>query len=137
MRPDDGRVIPTFITQALKGEALSIYGTGRQTRSFCYVDDQIEGIFRLLMSNYTKPVNIGNPDEITIAAFAREIIALTGAEQKIIYKPLPVGDPMQRQPDITLAKQILEWEPKINRAEGMKKTIAYFKTLLQQQKIKK
>ena len=99
---------------------------------WCYVDDQIDGIFRLLMSNYTLPVNIGNPDEISIAEFAREIITLTGTKQKTVHKPLPVGDPVQRQPDITLARQLLGWEPKTSRTEGMKKTIAYFKTLLKQ-----
>lgn len=132
MRPDDGRVIPTFITQALQGKPLTVYGTGKQTRSFCYVDDQINGIFKLLMSDHTLPVNIGNPDEISIEDFAKEIIILTGAAQKITYKPLPVGDPMQRQPDITKAKQLLGWEPKINRTEGMTRTIAYFKQLLHQ-----
>lgn len=132
MRPDDGRVIPTFITQALNGEDLTIFGNGKQTRSFCYVDDQIEGLFKLLLSNYTNPVNIGNPDEITINDFAREILKLTGAKQKTIYKPLPVDDPIQRQPDISRAKQMLGWEPLTNREEGMKKTITYFKELLHQ-----
>ncbi len=130
MRPNDGRVIPTFITQALKGEDLSVFGDGKQTRSFCYVDDQVEGLFKLLLSDYTDPVNIGNPDEITIADFAHEILELTGAKQKLIYKPLPVDDPLQRQPDISRAKEVLGWEPITNRTEGMKKTITYFKNLL-------
>ena len=130
MRPNDGRVIPTFITQALRGEDLTVFGNGKQTRSFCYVDDQVEGIFKLLMSDYTEPVNIGNPNEITIEDFAGEILKLTGAKQKIIHKPLPVDDPLQRQPDISRAKQVLGWEPVTGRTEGMKKTIAYFKNLL-------
>lgn len=130
MRPNDGRVIPAFITQALRGEALTIFGEGRQTRSFCYVDDQVEGIYKLLMSDYTYPMNIGNPEEITIENFAKEIIALTNTSSKITYKPLPIDDPMQRQPDITLARRILGWSPKTGRLEGMGKTIAYFKNLL-------
>jgi dTDP-glucose 4,6-dehydratase len=115
--------------QALRGEDLTVFGDGSQTRSFCYVDDEIEGIYRLLMSDYSLPVNIGNPHEITIKDFAEEIIKLTGTEQKIIYKPLPKDDPMQRQPDITKAKELLDWEPKIGRSEGMKRTFNYFKTL--------
>lgn len=129
MRLNDGRVLPAFIGQALRGEDLTVFGDGRQTRSFCYVDDQVEGIFRLLMSDYNMPVNIGNPDEITILEFAEEIIKLTGTKQKIVYKPLPKDDPMQRQPDITKAKEILGWEPKISRAEGLKITYQYFKSL--------
>jgi len=113
----------------LRGEDLTVFGQGDQTRSFCYVDDLIEGIYRLLMSDYTLPVNIGNPDEITIKQFAEEIIKLTGSAQKIIYKELPVDDPMQRQPDITKARNILGWEPKIDRSEGLKITYAYFKSL--------
>ena len=129
MRLNDGRVIPAFIGQALRGEDLTVFGDGSQTRSFCYVDDEIEGIYRLLMSDYTHPVNIGNPNEITIKDFAEEIIKLTGTNQKIIYKPLPKDDPLQRQPNITKAKEILGWEPKIDRAVGMKKTLDYFKSL--------
>ncbi len=129
MRLNDGRVIPAFIGQALRGEDLTVFGDGSQTRSFCYVDDQIEGIYRLLMSDYSKPVNIGNPDEISIRDFAEEIIKLTGTSQKVIYKPLPINDPMQRQPDITLAKEILGWEPKVSRQEGLKITYEYFKSL--------
>lgn len=129
MRLNDGRVIPAFIGQALRGEDLTIFGEGNQTRSFCYVDDQVEGIYRLLHSDYTLPVNIGNPDEITIKDFALEIIKLTGTQQKIVYHPLPVNDPMQRQPDITKAKELLGWEPKVGRAEGMQLTYDYFKTL--------
>jgi len=129
MRLNDGRVIPAFIGQALRGEDLTVFGDGSQTRSFCYVSDQVEGIFRLLMSDYSEPVNIGNPDEITITEFAEEIIKLTGTNQKIVYKPLPKDDPLQRQPDITKAKAILGWEPKVNRSEGMKITYDYFKGL--------
>jgi dTDP-glucose 4,6-dehydratase len=115
--------------QALRGEDLTVFGDGSQTRSFCYVDDEIEGIYRLLLSDYSEPVNIGNPHEITIKDFAEEIIKLTGTDQKIIYKPLPKDDPMQRQPDITKAREILGWEPKVGREEGMRKTFEYFKTL--------
>lgn len=129
MRLNDGRVIPAFMGQALRGEDLTVFGDGLQTRSFCYVDDHVEGVYRLLFSDYVYPVNIGNPDEITILDFAKEIIGLTQSEQKIIYKELPVDDPLQRQPDITLAKEILNWEPKIGRSEGMKKTFEYFKGL--------
>jgi len=129
MRLNDGRVLPAFIGQALRGEDLTIFGDGSQTRSFCYVDDLVEGIFRLLKSDYVGPVNIGNPDEITIAQFAEEIIKLTGTNQKIVFKPLPTDDPKQRQPDITLARKLLQWEPKIDRAEGLRRTYAYFKSL--------
>lgn len=129
MRLNDGRVIPAFMGQALRGEDLTIFGDGNQTRSFCYVDDQIEGIFRLLMSDYHLPVNIGNPDEITINDFAKEIIQLTGTDQKIVYKQLPENDPLQRQPDISLAKKILNWQPKIDRKIGLQKTFDYFRTL--------
>lgn len=129
MRLNDGRVIPAFIGQALRGEDLTVFGDGSQTRSFCYVDDQIEGIFRLLHSDYHLPINIGNSDEITIKDFAEEIINLTGTAQKIIYKDLPVNDPMQRQPDTTRAKEILGWEAKVSRSEGMKITYDYFKSL--------
>ncbi|MFI5221960.1 MAG: UDP-glucuronic acid decarboxylase family protein [Bacteroidia bacterium] len=129
MRLNDGRVLPAFIGQALRGEDLTVFGDGSQTRSFCYVDDLIEGIFRLLMSDYSSPVNIGNPDEITIKQFGEEIIKLTGTKQKMIYKDLPTDDPKQRQPDITLAKKLLGWEPKVSRAEGLKITYEYFKNL--------
>ncbi|WP_104735082.1 UDP-glucuronic acid decarboxylase family protein [Hanstruepera ponticola] len=129
MRLNDGRVIPAFMGQALRGEDLTIFGDGSQTRSFCYVDDQVEGIFRLMFSDYSYPVNIGNPNEITIKDFANEIIKLTGTAQKVIYKDLPKDDPLQRQPDISLAKSLLNWEPKVNRAEGMVKTFNYFKGL--------
>ena len=129
MRLNDGRVIPAFIGQALRGEDLTVFGDGSQTRSFCYVDDLIEGIYRLLHSNYHYPVNLGNPDEITIKDFADEIIKLTGTNQKITYKPLPINDPLQRQPSIEKAKKILGWEPKISRAEGMKRTYEYFASL--------
>lgn len=129
MRLNDGRVIPAFMGQALRGEDLTIFGDGMQTRSFCYVDDQVEGIYRLLLSDYAYPVNIGNPNEITIKDFAEEIIKLTGTAQKVVYKDLPVDDPMQRQPDITLAKKLLNWEPKTGRAEGMKTTYDYFKSI--------
>jgi dTDP-glucose 4,6-dehydratase len=131
MRLNDGRVLPAFIGQALRGEDLTVFGEGNQTRSFCYVDDLIEGIYRLLLSDYELPVNIGNPDEITILDFCKEIIKLTGTDQKIIYKDLPVNDPMQRQPDISKARELLGWEPKVNRAEGLKVTYEYFKSLNQ------
>jgi dTDP-glucose 4,6-dehydratase len=129
MRLNDGRVLPAFIGQAIRGEDLTVFGDGLQTRSFCYVDDLVEGICRLLMADYSMPVNIGNPDEITILDFAKEIIRLTGTKQKIIFKPLPKDDPMQRQPDITKAKALLKWEPKVSRREGLEITYAYFKTL--------
>lgn len=127
MRLNDGRVLPAFIGQALRGEDLTVFGDGSQTRSFCYVEDLVEGIYRLLMSDHRDPVNIGNPDEITIKEFAEEIIRLTGTSQKVIYKPLPTDDPKQRQPDITKAKEILGWEPKYSRAEGLKPTYEFFK----------
>lgn len=136
MRLNDGRVIPAFIGQALRGEDLTVFGDGSQTRSFCYVEDQVEGIYRLLLSDYAYPVNIGNPHEITIKDFAEEIIKLTGTTQKIVYKELPQNDPLQRQPDISLAKKILNWEPKIDRAEGMKITYNYFKTLTKEELFK-
>lgn len=129
MRLNDGRVLPAFIGQALRGEDLTVFGDGSQTRSFCYVDDLVEGIYRLLLSDYASPVNIGNPDEITIGQFAEEIIKLTGTSQKVIYKPLPQDDPKQRRPDITKAKALLKWEPKVQRAEGLKITYEYFKSL--------
>lgn len=133
MRLNDGRVLPAFIGQALRGEDLTVFGDGSQTRSFCFVDDLVEGIFRLLHSDYALPVNIGNPDEISIADFAEEIIKLTGTNQKVIYKDLPVDDPKQRQPDITKAKEILGWEPKVSRSEGLKITYDYFKSLSAQE----
>lgn len=129
MRLNDGRVLPAFIGQALRGEDLTIFGDGSQTRSFCFVADLVEGIYRLLLSDYAYPVNIGNPAEITIKQFAEEIIKLTGTNQKIVYKPLPKDDPKQRQPDITKAKEILGWEPKVSRAEGLAITYDYFRNL--------
>ncbi|WOD45054.1 UDP-glucuronic acid decarboxylase family protein [Hwangdonia lutea] len=137
MRLNDGRVIPAFMGQALRGEDLTVFGDGMQTRSFCYVDDQVEGIYRLLLSDYAYPVNIGNPNEITIKDFAEEIIKLTGTAQKVVYKDLPVDDPMQRRPDITLAKKLLGWEPKTERAEGMKITFDYFKSLSKEELYKR
>lgn len=132
MRLNDGRVLPAFIGQALRGEDLTVFGDGTQTRSFCYVDDEVEGIFRLLMSDYQLPMNIGNPNEITIGDFAEEIVKLTGTKQKVIYKPLPKDDPKQRRPDITKARQILGWEPTVSRSEGLKITYEYFKSLPQE-----
>lgn len=129
MRLNDGRALPAFIGQALRGEDLTVFGDGSQTRSFCYVDDLVEGIYRLLKSDYAGPVNIGNPIEITIKEFAEEIIKLTGTSQKIVYKDLPKDDPKQRQPDITLARKLLGWEPKVDRAEGLRITYDYFKSL--------
>lgn len=129
MRLNDGRALPAFIGQALRGEDLTVFGDGSQTRSFCYVDDLVEGIYRLLLSNYSLPVNVGNPDEISLKDFAEEVLKLTGNKVKIVYRPLPADDPKQRQPDITKAKQILGWEPKVGRTEGLKKTYDYFKAL--------
>ncbi len=133
MRLNDGRVLPAFIGQALRGEDLTIFGDGSQTRAFCYVDDLIEGIYKLLMSDYVFPVNIGNPNEITMNDFASEIIKLTGTNQKIVYRPLPQDDPKQRKPDITKAKSLLNWEPKISREEGLKITYNYFKKFTKEQ----
>ena len=133
MRLNDGRVMPAFLGQLLRGEDLTVFGDGSQTRSFCYVDDLIDGIYRLLFSDYTLPVNLGNPDEITILEFAEEILALTNTDQKLKYKPLPKDDPLKRQPDINLAKKILDWTPKINRSQGIKSTLEYFKTLSKDQ----
>jgi len=133
MRLNDGRVLPAFIGQALRGEDLTVFGDGSQTRSFCYVDDLVEGIVRLLHSDYVYPVNIGNPNEISIGDFAEEIIQLTGTDQKVIYKDLPLDDPKQRQPDISKAKEILDWEPKISRSEGLKRTYAYFQSLTKEE----
>jgi dTDP-glucose 4,6-dehydratase len=129
MRLNDGRVLPAFIGQALRGEDLTMFGDGSQTRAFCYVDDLVEGIYRLLLSNYSQPVNIGNPNEITIKEFGEEIIKLTGTSQKLVSKPLPTDDPKQRKPDITKAKEILGWEPKVSREDGLKITYEYFKSL--------
>ena len=127
MRLNDGRALPAFIGQALRGEDITVFGDGSQTRSFCYVDDLVDGIYRLLLSDYNDPVNIGNPDEITIREFAEEVVKLTGSKSKIIFKDLPVDDPKQRQPDITRAREILGWEPKISRSEGLIPTLEYFK----------
>jgi dTDP-glucose 4,6-dehydratase len=127
MRLNDGRVVPAFVSQALKNRPLTVFGDGRQTRSFCYVSDLIEGIYRLMMSPYSEPVNIGNPREMTMLEFATEILGVTGARSKIAFKPLPQDDPRQRQPDITRARQWLKWEPKVPLRVGLKKTIAYFR----------
>jgi dTDP-glucose 4,6-dehydratase len=135
MRLNDGRALPAFIGQALRGEDLTVFGDGSQTRSFCYVDDLVEGIYRLLLSDYAFPVNIGNPDEITLKDFAEEILKLTQSDCKITYKELPVDDPKQRRPDISKAKEILGWEPKINRSEGLKITYEYFKGLTSEELI--
>ena len=129
MRLNDGRALPAFIGQALRGEDLTVFGDGSQTRSFCYVADLVEGIYRLLLSDYAQPVNMGNPDEISLKDFAEEIIQLTGTKQKIVYKPLPTDDPKQRQPDITKARELLGWQPTIGRKEGLKITFDYFKSL--------
>jgi dTDP-glucose 4,6-dehydratase len=127
MRTDDGRALPTFMSQALRGDPLTVYGDGSQTRAFCYVDDLVDGIYRLLMSDETEPVNIGNPDEITIKEFAEEIIEITGAGSSITYEELPKDDPQVRQPDISRAREILDWEPKVDRREGLSRTLDYFK----------
>jgi len=127
MRIDDGRALPTFMSQALNGEPLTVYGDGSQTRSFCYVDDLVDGIYRLLMSDEADPVNVGNPDEITIKEFAEEIIELTGSSSTITYEPLPKDDPQVRQPDITRAKEILGWSPKVDRTDGLRRTLDYFR----------
>lgn len=134
MRLNDGRALPAFLGQALRGEDITVFGDGSQTRSFCYVDDLVEGIYRLLLSDCVEPVNIGNPDEISIKDFAEEIIKLTGTDQKIVYKPLPKDDPMQRKPDISRAKEVLGWEPKVSRSEGLKITYQYFKEVIEQEK---
>ncbi|HAD33449.1 MAG TPA: NAD-dependent dehydratase [Chitinophagaceae bacterium] len=130
MRLDDGRALPAFMSQALRGEDITVFGDGSQTRSFCYVDDLVEGIYRLLLSDYALPVNIGNPNEISLKEFAEEVQRLTGTNSQIIYQPLPQDDPKQRQPDISKAKNILNWEPKVDRAEGLKVTLKYFKQTL-------
>ena len=132
MRLDDGRVLPNFMGQALRGEPLTIYGDGSQTRSFCYVDDLVEGIVRLLSVDYHEPVNLGNPSEITILQFAQEIIKLIGEKCEIIYRPLPADDPKVRQPDISLARKLLGWEPKVDRTKGLAKTLKYFRDIVSQ-----
>lgn len=137
MRLNDGRALPAFIGQALRGEDITVFGDGAQTRSFCYIDDLIDGVYRLLHSDYHLPVNIGNPDEVSIKDFAKEILALTGVDQKIVFRPLPQDDPMQREPDISKAKEILNWEPKINRKEGLKMTYDYFKSLSDEELLEK
>ena len=136
MRLNDGRALPAFIGQALRGEDLTVFGDGSQTRSFCYVDDLVEGIYRLLMSDYHLPVNVGNPNEISLKDFAEEIIKLTGTKQEIVYKPLPTDDPKQRKPDITRAKEVLGWSPKVERADGLKITYEYFKSLPKEELVK-
>jgi len=133
MRLNDGRALPAFIGQALRGQNLTVFGDGSQTRSFCYVDDLVEGIYRLLFSDYASPVNIGNPDEISLKEFAEEVLKLTNSNVKIIYQPLPVDDPKQRRPDITKAKALLDWEPKVSRSEGLKITYDYFKSLSEEE----
>jgi dTDP-glucose 4,6-dehydratase len=130
MRPKDGRAIPNFIMQALSGEPITVYGDGSQTRSFCYITDQIDGLYKLLMSDQDEPVNIGNPEEIPLLDIAKEIIELTNSKSKIVYEELPVNDPKVRQPDIRKAKEKLGWEPKVARKEGLMKTIQYFKSLI-------
>jgi len=127
MRVDDGRALPNFMSQALRGDPLTVYGDGSQTRAFCYVDDLVEGLYRLLMSDTTDPVNIGNPDEITIKEFAKEIIEVTGADSEITYEPLPSDDPQVRQPDISRAKEKLGWTPEVDRREGLRRTLEYFR----------
>ncbi|WP_312134684.1 UDP-glucuronic acid decarboxylase family protein [Sphingobacterium sp.] len=136
MRLNDGRALPTFISQALQGKDLTVFGNGMQTRSFCYVTDQIEGICKLLLSDYPLPVNIGNPDEMTLLDMAKEIIDLTNSSSKIVFEELPIDDPKQRRPDIRKAKELLNWEPKVGRREGLEKTIAYYKTLFNDQQYK-
>ena len=132
MRLDDGRALPTFVNQALHGEDITVFGDGSQTRSFCYVSDLVDGIYRLLLSDYALPVNIGNPVEITLKDFAEEVLALTGANVRIVYRPLPQDDPKQRKPDISKARELLGWEPKVDRSEGLKHTLEYFKQVFQQ-----
>ena len=127
MRRHDGRVVPAFISQALKGEPLSVFGEGRQTRSFCYCSDLVEGVYRLMMSDYGLPVNIGNPHEMTVLEFAREILRATGSASRIDFRPLPADDPKQRRPDITRARQLLDWSPKVPLAEGLARAVAYFR----------
>jgi dTDP-glucose 4,6-dehydratase len=130
MRPDDGRALPNFMVQALRGEDITVYGDGSQTRSFCFVDDMIDGLQRLLFSEEAEPVNLGNPEEISILDFAKEIVRLTGSKSKLIFRPLPQNDPKVRQPDIRKAKRVLGWEPKVSRQEGLRRTLAYFEKKL-------
>ena len=129
MRVNDGRAIPAFVGQVLRGESLTVFGDGSQTRSFCYIDDMVEGIYKLLHSNYTKPMNLGNPEEISLIDFAKEIIAMGGADNKIVFKPLPVNDPVKRKPDITKAMKILNWKPLVSRKKGLENALNYFKSL--------
>jgi dTDP-glucose 4,6-dehydratase len=129
MRANDGRVVPNFINQALKDEDITVYGDGNQTRSFCYVSDLIDGIYRLMMSDFTEPVNIGNPAEMTVLEFAEEVIDIIGSKSKIVFKDLPIDDPKVRRPDISRAKKIIEWEPKVGLREGLEHTIRYFETV--------
>ncbi len=131
MRLDDGRVLPNFMGQALRGEPLTVYGDGSQTRSFCYVDDLVEGACRLLETNFHEPVNVGNPDEVTILQFAREILNLSGSTSALVFKPLPQDDPRLRRPDITRARQLLDWEPRVSRLEGLRRTLDYFQHKIQ------
>ncbi len=137
MRVNDGRAIPAFMSQVLRGECLTVFGDGSQTRSFCYIDDMLEGIYMLLHSNYTKPMNLGNPEEIALIDLAKEIIAMGGNENKIIFKPLPINDPIKRKPDITKAVNLLNWKPKVERKEGLKKTLEYFRALSHEELNKK
>lgn len=130
MRLDDGRALPNFMGQALRGEPITVYGDGSQTRSFCYIDDLVEGLIKLLWTDYPEPVNLGNPEEVTILEFAREIIELTGGKSEIVFRPLPQDDPKVRRPDITRARQLLGWEPKISRREGLRRTLAYFRRIM-------
>jgi dTDP-glucose 4,6-dehydratase len=130
MRIEDGRAIPAFMSQALRGREVTVFGDGRQTRSVCYVSDLIDGIWRLMRSDYTQPMNIGNPEELTMLQLAEEIVRLTGSKSRIVYKPLPDDDPKVRQPDITIARKVLQWEPRVNRSEGLKRTLEYFKKKL-------
>ena len=132
MRLDDGRALPAFMGQALRGEPITVFGDGSQTRSFCYVDDLVEGIYRLLMSDETGPVNIGNPDEVSIKEFAEEVVALTGSKSTITYEDLPADDPKTRKPDISKARQVLGWEPKVPRAEGLRRTLDYFQNAVEE-----
>ncbi len=137
MRLNDGRVIPAFMGQVLRGEDLTVFGNGMQTRSFCFVSDQIDGIYRLLFSDYSYPVNIGNPSETTILEFSQEVIKLSKSKQKIVFEPLPTDDPLQRKPDISLAKKLLNWEPKVSQEEGMEITFNYFKNLSKEELYKR
>jgi dTDP-glucose 4,6-dehydratase len=134
MRLDDGRVLPNFVGQALRGEPVTVYGNGSQTRSFCYVSDLVEGIFRLLFTEFHEPVNLGNPDEVSILEFAREILAQSGSQSRLVFKPLPQDDPKVRKPDITRARQLLGWEPTVNRHDGLKRTLDYFRRQVATQK---